>query len=106
MLTLVSSKYCRTRFYTPAFRCDLYYLIVCKRALYIQMNESMKQKECFNHDELELLEDSVRYLIGCLDPEAAYLYADLAPLLAKIESMTNDDRREKRPTEDEIGGNV
>ncbi|MGC2428729.1 MAG: hypothetical protein WA421_16970 [Nitrososphaeraceae archaeon] len=62
-----------------------------------------QQYEQFNHDELELLEDSVRYLIGCLDPEAAYLYADLAPLLAKIESMTNDDRREKRPTKDESG---
>ena len=62
-----------------------------------------QQYEQFNHDELELLEDSVRYLIGCLDPEAAYLYADLAPLLAKIESMTNDNGREKRPTKDESG---
>ena len=42
-----------------------------------------QQYEQFNHDELELLEDSVRYLIGCLDPEAAYLYADLAPTAGK-----------------------
>lgn len=45
--------------------------------------------ECkqFNLDELKLIEDSLRYLMVCLDPEATCLHADLAPLLAKVEAM-------------------
>ena len=51
------------------------------------MMEEAVASEQFNHDELELIEDSVRYLIGCLDSESAYLRADLASLLAKVERM-------------------
>lgn len=64
------------------------------------MDNKSDYKEQFNHNELELLEDSVRYLMGCLDPEAAYLYAELTPLLAKVERMTNVGEKSGRTKEE------
>jgi hypothetical protein len=59
----------------------------------IKQKQIQHQKEAeLNLNELELIEDSSRFLLICLDSETIYLRSDLEHLLVKVEGMV---RREE-----------